>query len=53
MALSVITDECFPDALSPIDIEDVLAAAAEAEPQLTALMKGVAAHLPSIHASSS
>ena len=45
LALSVITDECFPDALAPIDIEDVLAAAAEAEPKLTALMKGVAARL--------
>lgn len=45
MAISVITDECFPDALAPIDIEDVLAAAGEAEPKLTALMKGVATRL--------
>lgn len=45
MAISVITDECFPDALAPIDIEDVLAAASEAEPKLTALMKGVATRL--------
>ncbi len=41
LALSVITDECFPDALEPVSIEDVLAAAAEAEPRLTALMKAV------------
>jgi purine-nucleoside phosphorylase len=41
MALSVITDECFPDALEPVSIEDVLAAAAAAEPKLTAIMKGV------------
>lgn len=41
MAISVITDECFPDALVPVSIEDVLAAAAEAEPKLTAIMKGV------------
>ena len=41
MAISVITDECFPDALEPISIEDVLAAAAEAEPKLTRIMKGV------------
>src|SRR5690606_29774346 len=33
LALSVITDECFPDALEPVSIEDVLAAAAEAEPR--------------------
>lgn len=53
MAISVITDECFPDALHPIDIEDVLAAAAEAEPRLTALMKGVAARLPAVEESRS
>ncbi len=41
MAVSVITDECFPDALEPVTIEEVLAAAAEAEPKLTALMKAV------------
>lgn len=41
MAISVITDECFPDALEPVSIEDVLAAAAEAEPNLTAVMKAV------------
>ena len=38
MAISVITDECFPDALEPVSIADVLAAAGEAEPHLTALM---------------
>lgn len=41
LAISVVTDECFPDALEPVSIEDVLAAAAEAEPHLTALMKAV------------
>lgn len=40
-AISVITDECFPDSLKPVSIEDVLAAAAEAEPNLTQLMKGL------------
>ncbi len=44
MAISVVTDECFPDALEPISIEHVLAAAAEAEPKLTAIMKAVAMH---------
>ena len=29
MAISVVTDECFPDALEPVAIEDVLAAAAQ------------------------
>ncbi len=41
LAISVITDECFPDALKPVSIEEVLAAASEAEPELTALLKGM------------
>ena len=41
MAISVITDECFPDALEPVTLEHVLAAAAEAEPKLTAIMAAV------------
>lgn len=35
LGISVITDECFPDALEPIDIEQVLEAAAMAEPKMT------------------
>ncbi|MDX1531924.1 MAG: purine-nucleoside phosphorylase [Rhodothermales bacterium] len=45
LAISVITDECFPDALEPIDIEEVIAAAATAEPKLTAIMKAVLAEV--------
>ena len=41
MAVSVITDECFPDALEPVSLEDVLAAAGRAEPKLTKLMVSV------------
>lgn len=41
MAISVITDECFPDALEPVAIEDVLAAAAAAEPKLARIMTAV------------
>lgn len=41
MAISVITDECFPDALEPVSLADVLAAAGEAEPKLTRLMTAV------------
>lgn len=41
LAISVITDECFPDALAPVTLAHVLAAAAEAEPNLTALMAAV------------
>ncbi|MEM1096379.1 MAG: purine-nucleoside phosphorylase [Bacteroidota bacterium] len=45
LALSVVTDECFPDALEPVSIQDVLAAAAEAEPNLTALTKALVSHI--------
>ena len=36
-AISVLTDECDPENLKPVDISDILAAAAVAEPQLTKL----------------
>ena len=45
LALSVITDECFPDALEPISIEDVMAAAAEAEPKLSRITRAVVRQL--------
>lgn len=43
MAISVVTDECFPDALEPVSLADILAAAAAAEPGLSAIIKDVAA----------
>ncbi|PAU95261.1 purine-nucleoside phosphorylase [Aliifodinibius salipaludis] len=41
LGISVITDECFPDALEPVDIEKVLEAAGEAEPAMTEVITGV------------
>lgn len=41
MAISVVTDECLPDALEPVNINKIMAAAGDAEPHLTALMKHV------------
>lgn len=41
MGISVITDECFPDALEPVNIEDVLEAAGMAEPKMTRVIMGV------------
>jgi purine-nucleoside phosphorylase len=38
LAFSVITDECFPDALEPVKIEKIIAAASGAEPRLTQLV---------------
>ena len=37
--ISVITDECFPDALQPADINDIIRTANDAQPNLTLLMK--------------
>ena len=44
-AVSVITDECFPDALQPVDVEDIIRTANEAQPRLTRLMQRVAEQL--------
>jgi purine-nucleoside phosphorylase len=44
-AVSVLTDLCDPDHLEPVTLEKVLAAAAKAEPQLAALVKGLVARL--------
>ncbi|MGM0545624.1 MAG: purine-nucleoside phosphorylase [Bacteroidota bacterium] len=41
LGLSIITDECFPDALEPVDIDKVLEAAGEAEPKMTKIITGV------------
>ena len=41
MAISVITDECFPDALQPVSVEEIVATANKAEPKLTLLMKEI------------
>ena len=41
LAVSVITDLCYPGQLKPVVISEILAAAAAAEPRLTALMKAL------------
>lgn len=41
LGVSVITDECFPDALEPVNIEEILDAAAMAEPKMTKVIIGV------------
>ncbi len=41
LGISVITDECFPDSLQPVDIEQVLEAAGMAEPKMTRVIVGV------------
>jgi purine-nucleoside phosphorylase len=41
LGLSVMTDECLPDALKPVDIKEILEFAAVAEPDLVKLTKAV------------
>jgi purine-nucleoside phosphorylase len=43
--ISVVTDECFPDALQPADVADIIKTANAAQPQLTLLMKRLIARL--------
>ena len=39
VAFSVLTDECDPDNLKPIDIEDIMSSAKKAEQSLIVLVK--------------
>ncbi len=41
LGLSIVTDECFPDALKPCGLEEIIAAAGKAEPKVTLIMKEV------------
>lgn len=41
LGFSILTDECFPDALKPVTLKDVLKIATKAEPKMTAIMKEV------------
>jgi purine-nucleoside phosphorylase len=45
LGLSIITDQCLPDALEPATLAQIVAIATAAEPQLTAVVKGVLARL--------
>jgi len=45
LGISVITDECFPEALKPVNVEEIIATANKAEPKLTTIMKEVVARL--------
>lgn len=40
-AISVLTDECDPKNLQPVDIAEIIAIAGEAEPKMIALFKGI------------
>lgn len=39
LGISIVTDECFPDSLKPVNVEEIIAAAMQAEPKMTLIMK--------------
>jgi purine-nucleoside phosphorylase len=41
LGISIITDQCLPDALEPASVEKIIAMAGRAEPSLTSLVMGV------------
>jgi len=41
LGFSILTDECFPDALVPVTLKEVIKVANKAEPKMTAIMKEV------------
>jgi len=41
LGVSIVTDECFPESLKPVNVEEIIAAAVEAEPKMTLIMKEV------------
>lgn len=45
LGISIITDECFPETLKPVNVEEIIATAMEAEPKMTLIMKEVIKHL--------
>ncbi|MCI0708125.1 MAG: purine-nucleoside phosphorylase [Ignavibacteriae bacterium] len=45
LGFSILTDECFPDALKPVTLKEVIAVANKAEPKMTAIMKEVVKRL--------
>ncbi|HSP87300.1 MAG TPA: purine-nucleoside phosphorylase [Ignavibacteriaceae bacterium] len=41
LGFSIITDECFPESLKPVNVEEIIATAMAAEPKMTLIMKEV------------
>lgn len=41
LGISIITDECFPDSLQPVNVKEIIETAVKAEPKMTLIMKEV------------
>ncbi len=50
LGISIVTDECFPDTLEPVDVETIIRIAGEAEPKLTQLIRRTVSQLGEVDA---
>jgi purine-nucleoside phosphorylase len=41
LGISIITDECFPDSLKPVNVQEIIETAMNAEPKMTKILKEV------------
>lgn len=41
LGISIVTDECFPDSLKPVNVKEIIETAVKAEPKMTLIMKEV------------
>ncbi len=41
LGISIVTDECFPDSLKKVDVEEIISTAMQAEPKMTLILKEV------------
>jgi len=41
LGMSIITDECFPETLKPVNVDEIISTAMSAEPKMTLIMKEV------------
>jgi purine-nucleoside phosphorylase len=48
LGISIVTDECFPEALEPVDVAEIIRTAREAEPRMTDVIRGTVARLDEI-----
>jgi purine-nucleoside phosphorylase len=45
LGMSILTDECYPDALVPVSVQEIIEVANHAEPKMTTVIKGVVKRL--------
>jgi purine-nucleoside phosphorylase len=41
LGISIVTDECFPDSLKSVDVQEIIETAMESEPKMTKIIKEV------------